>query len=652
MKGKKEMVKRIAILAAAVCFLGQFPGCALAADSTGQMDPAVVSTGEAAVGAKAAVKAATYENPHDIIIQAPELNYSTTARQISIYGACDYDYPLYLNGKQIETTEKGFFAQYVSLDVGKNTFTFTNNGRSKTVTVTRKQAGTGGGGSQTKVNIWGAGVTPKYGTVTGHNISRMASPGTDGTKLLTPLAKGTVAQLTGDAGNLYRLSDGTFVYKSNIKAAEGTLAASNISEMKFVPMTDKNCTELWLRMDQNALYSLEPVEGQNRASLILYNTKQNGTLPEITSNKILKNVTVLADGKGGSNGANTILSFNFRDGAPVNGYYAEFEDGYMKVGFKHSPVLNGRDLTGVRVHIDAGHGGTDTGSLGAPGVFGPMEKDINLSIALGIQSYLEGRGAAVLMTRTDDTAVGLSERAYQVAMEKPDLCLSVHCNSMPVTADYNNAKGMLTFYSLDHEKDAAIINEAITQNMGIGSKTPRHSNLAMTRMTGYPSVLFETSFMSNPMDYQWLIQRSTQERFGEAAGKAVETYLKRVGVMKDVTVLVNGSELEMDQPPVLKEGRVLIPFRAVFEALGAEVGWDGTSQTVSAEKDGTEVLMTIDSKTMTVKDAQGTRSVELDVPAQIANGRTLVPGRAAAEALSAAVDWLDESRTVTITLEK
>lgn len=589
-----------------------------------------------------------YENPHNIIIQTPKQPYTTTAKQVSIYGACDYDYPLYMNGKLVNTTERGFFAQYVSLNMGSNQFVFTNNGKTKTVTITRK-TGSSAGSGQTKINIWGQGVTPKYAVVEGHNISRMASPGTDGQKLLMPLAKGTVAQITGDAGNLYRLSDGTFIYKSNVKVTNGTLPKSVISGAQLTPITDKSCTELKLPISQNALYNLEMLSG--RAVLTVYNTKLAAPMPEIAPNKILKSITVMSDGSSSGN-TNTVLSFNFREGAPVAGYYAEFAGGVMTVGFKHRPVINGSDLTGVRIHIDAGHGGSDTGSLGAASTYGPVEKQINLSIALGIRDYLESRGATVLMTRTDDTAMALPDRAYLVAMEKPDLCLSVHCNSMGETANYNAIKGLLTFYSLDHSSDANIINEGIAQNMGIESKTARHSNLAMTRMTGYPSVLFEAGFMSNPSNYEWLIKKSTQQKFGVAAGKAVETYINRVGVLRDVTVTLNGQPVDTgDQPPILKDSRTLVPLRAIFEALGASVNWDADTETVTAEKDGTKIVLQIGSRNMSVTKEGVEQSVTLEVPAQVTNGRTLVPVRAVAEAMDASVDWNAPERNVLITVK-
>ena len=68
-----------------------------------------------------------YQNPERIVIAMPASGkYSTTASKISILGACDYRHPLTMNGKAVETTEHGFFAEYVSLSLGENVFTFQN----------------------------------------------------------------------------------------------------------------------------------------------------------------------------------------------------------------------------------------------------------------------------------------------------------------------------------------------------------------------------------------------------------------------------------------------------------------------------------------------------------------------------------------------
>jgi hypothetical protein len=114
-----------------------------------------------------------------------------------------------------------------------------------------------------------------------------------------------------------------------------------------------------------------------------------------------------------------------------------------------------------------------------------------------------------------------------------------------------------------------------------------------------------------------------------------------------IDVTLNGEHLQFDVPPVLENGRVLVPLRAIFESLGATVDWDGTTSTVTAIKGNDTVKLTIGKKMAYRNNV----SVELDVPAKVVNGRTLVPVRFVSEALKERVYWFaesDERRTVFI----
>lgn len=121
--------------------------------------------------------------------------------------------------------------------------------------------------------------------------------------------------------------------------------------------------------------------------------------------------------------------------------------------------------------------------------------------------------------------------------------------------------------------------------------------------------------------------------------------LGQIEAAQDIPVFLNGERLSFDQTPLIKDGRVLVPLRGIFEALGAEVKWDSTAKTVFSEKDGVSVKLTIGQKTAYVNN----RAVELDVPAQIVNGRTLVPLRFVSESLGAKVNWDGANKIVTIT---
>ena len=90
---------------------------------------------------------------------------------------------------------------------------------------------------------------------------------------------------------------------------------------------------------------------------------------------------------------------------------------------------------------------------------------------------------------------------------------------------------------------------------------------------------------------------------------------------------MNDSKAVIDAAPVVKNNRTYVPFRALAEAFGAEVSYDEATQAVTAELNGTKVVMTIGSAAYTVNGAEKTA----DVAPFIAGSRTMVPVRFVAE---------------------
>jgi len=113
---------------------------------------------------------------------------------------------------------------------------------------------------------------------------------------------------------------------------------------------------------------------------------------------------------------------------------------------------------------------------------------------------------------------------------------------------------------------------------------------------------------------------------------------------KAITIYVDGVQVKTDQPPVMIQGRVMLPLRAIFEALNARVDWDPRNQTVTGIKGDTTVVLKMKSKVATINGER----VTLDVPAQIVRGRTMVPVRFVSEALGQEVDWNSYTQIVSI----
>lgn len=113
-------------------------------------------------------------------------------------------------------------------------------------------------------------------------------------------------------------------------------------------------------------------------------------------------------------------------------------------------------------------------------------------------------------------------------------------------------------------------------------------------------------------------------------------------------VKINGQYLQTDTNPIIQNDRVLVPFRAIFEALNANVQWDGGTKIVSAQKGNTKVSLQIGSKNVSVNNQTKT----IDVAPIIHNDRTMVPIRFVSESLGEPVFWDDVNRTVVVGNEK
>jgi len=122
-----------------------------------------------------------------------------------------------------------------------------------------------------------------------------------------------------------------------------------------------------------------------------------------------------------------------------------------------------------------------------------------------------------------------------------------------------------------------------------------------------------------------------------------------IRVLPQVKVLLDGKALDFDVPPVIEEGRTLVPLRALFEALGAEVIWNPETRQVTAQKEGLTLDLTVGSREAYWKGPKDGQIVSLEVPPRIIGGRVLVPLRFVSEALDCRVDWDEATRTVRIT---
>ena len=227
-----------------------------------------------------------------------------------------------------------------------------------------------------------------------------------------------------------------------------------------------------------------------------------------------------------------------------------------------APTPRGHRNVG-RVVLDPGHGGTDPG---AKGLGGAQEKDITLDIAHRTAPVLARDGIQVILTRDEDKFVSLEERTARANAFGADLFISIHCNASP--AESRGRRGIET-YTLDTTRDEIANRVAARENatsqeasaeigslltsMRLADQASRSTRfaellqrtaMASLRMNyegvfdggvhyaGFyvlvgarmPSVLFETSYISNPTEEQRLATEDYRQRLSDAIVNAVKAY--------------------------------------------------------------------------------------------------------------------------------
>ena len=153
--------------------------------------------------------------------------------------------------------------------------------------------------------------------------------------------------------------------------------------------------------------------------------------------------------------------------------------------------------------IDAGHGDEDPGSS----ISNVDEKDLNLQIALKLKSALEEEGYEVMMTRSDDTYLTLTERAEFDNEVEADLFISIHQNSY---IDDSTVSGIEVYYneSTKTESDevlAQFIQTELVETTGARDRGIRaYDELVVTRKTEMPACLVELGYMTNKSELSLL----------------------------------------------------------------------------------------------------------------------------------------------------
>lgn len=173
-----------------------------------------------------------------------------------------------------------------------------------------------------------------------------------------------------------------------------------------------------------------------------------------------------------------------------------------------------------RVVIDAGHGGQDPGATGG----GHWEKTINLAVAQKTQAQLEAAGFEVIMARSGDDYVSLTDRANLTLEQDAPVFVSIHCNS----ADkITTASGIETYAAPEDAEDARLagfIQKELIAATDAKNRGVKESRLVVLTHNLAPACLVEIGFLTNQAECARLWDPAYQQKLAVAITRGVEAY--------------------------------------------------------------------------------------------------------------------------------
>ncbi len=116
---------------------------------------------------------------------------------------------------------------------------------------------------------------------------------------------------------------------------------------------------------------------------------------------------------------------------------------------------------------------------------------------------------------------------------------------------------------------------------------------------------------------------------------------------KEIRVILEGNQLDFDVAPRIINGRVLVPMRKIFEAFGLSVTWDVALRAARGKNATMDIIFPIGSTKVEINGAQ----FELDVPAQIVNGSTMLPLRFLSEYMGYNIVWNSDAQLILLSKE-
>lgn len=391
-------------------------------------------------------------------------------------------------------------------NLGNPTFQF--NLDSKTIT----QA------SPTQVEILPANKLEVVEIIAESGVAR-TGPSTDHSRL-TPLPKGTMASVTAKEGEWLRLDYGGWIKKEETRSLPNNVPPKTIIRGINYQLVE-GATKIIFPLQIPVPITIG--QGEKTFTLTLYNTTAQTDTIKLNDDPIIKRLDwqQIAPGQ-------VQYIFNLKSERQW-GYDIKYQGTNLVLTLRHPPKINPQNTTllqGIKILLDPGHGGAETGAKGPNGY---TEKAVNLVVSKLLQQELLKRGATVYMTREMDKDVSLQERVDAINKIKPTLAISVHYNALPDGGNALKTNGIGVFWYHAQAHDLSIfLHKYLVQKLKRPSYGVFWNNLALTRPHTAPSILLELGFMINPDEFEWIENPQEQKKLAQVLAEGIAEWFYKI----------------------------------------------------------------------------------------------------------------------------
>ena len=400
---------------------------------------------------------------------------------------------LFINNDMVNLYHTGGFKHCVELNYGKNVFVLTNEtGQKKVYTIYRQK-------ESKQPDVVRKSYNPSLYTLTKDAAILRISPVDRGLNRLQELPSGVMLEVIGEYGDFYNVRLGrdgnAWIAKKQVLVSEDNDVFGEILDKKIYKDTDK--TVLKIFMSKKLPYYISENEG---LELFVFN-------------------------------ANNAPFYKYEEKMPQKrlfGYKSYYTDeNVLVIEMKNIPQIEkSSPLKNLKIVIDPGHGGNESGTTGC---LGTKEKDINLILSQKLKTYLSDKGAKVYLTRENDTYLGLYDRVNFANNLNADIFISIHNNALPDQLANKDISGTEVYYFYPQAKELAkSVMTGVTQSANTKNNGVKGESYAVIRNSQVVSILLEVAYMINPPEDEKLGSSDFQDSVVKGIADGLEKYINDI----------------------------------------------------------------------------------------------------------------------------